>query len=115
MKYRAIDPSKSEMADALDRWGAHHHADLLRGHTVYVSSAKGDDSNDGLSIDRPKRTIDAAKNVMRDGHHDWMILRPGETYEAIEPASRMLGEVLIVLILVALATGLLALGLWSFA
>jgi hypothetical protein len=51
--------------------------------TFYVSTAAGDDSNDGLSEGRPLRTVQAAIEKVRDGHADWIILRPGEDYPTL--------------------------------
>lgn len=55
---------------------------------VYVSSSKGDDGYNGLfpepagfqSLDGPKATISAGKNVLRDGKPDWLLLRRGDTW-----------------------------------
>lgn len=46
---------------------------------VYVA-ANGNDANDGLSTSTPKLTIDSAKQLMRDGFPDWMLLRRGDTF-----------------------------------
>lgn len=48
---------------------------------VYVSSSQGDDANDGLSPDTPKRTIAAGYRLLRDGHPDWLLLRAGDVWE----------------------------------
>jgi hypothetical protein len=47
---------------------------------VYVSSSLGDDNNDGLSEQTPKRTIDAGKRLLRHGQPDWLLLRRGDTW-----------------------------------
>lgn len=47
---------------------------------VYVSSSAGNDSNNGLSENAPKRSIAAAYAVMRNGYPDHMLLRRGDTW-----------------------------------
>ncbi len=47
---------------------------------VFVSSSLGNDANNGLSEDKPKRTIAAAKALMRHGFPDWLLLRKGDTW-----------------------------------
>lgn len=44
---------------------------------VWLSSTKGDDANDGLSVERPKRTMEAAHALLRAGKPDWLMLMPG--------------------------------------
>lgn len=48
--------------------------------TVYVSSSQGNDSNDGLSPSRPVRTIERAKQIVRHGYPDWVLLKRGDTF-----------------------------------
>lgn len=48
--------------------------------TVYVSSSTGNDANDGLSPAKPKKTINAAKNQLRDGFPDWLLLKSGDVW-----------------------------------
>ncbi len=48
--------------------------------TVYVSSSSGNDSNDGLSEQRPKRTLAAGKALMRNGYPDWLVLKKGDRW-----------------------------------
>ncbi|MEZ6233630.1 MAG: right-handed parallel beta-helix repeat-containing protein [Phycisphaerales bacterium] len=47
---------------------------------IFVSSSLGDDVNDGLSPDRPKRTLDNARRQVRSGHPDWVLLRRGDEW-----------------------------------
>jgi hypothetical protein len=47
---------------------------------IYVSSSQGNDSNDGLSPDRPKRTIFAGFSLLRDNSGDQLLLRRGDTF-----------------------------------
>ena len=47
---------------------------------IYVSYSSGDDNNDGLSETSPKKTIEAADQLMRDGYPDHMLLRRGDTW-----------------------------------
>jgi hypothetical protein len=46
---------------------------------IYVSSS-GNDNNNGLSEQAPKRTIAAAKSLVRDGFPDWIRLRKGDVW-----------------------------------
>src|SRR6056297_2336788 len=47
---------------------------------IYVSSSEGNDSNDGLSEQSPKRTIAAGKDLLRYGYPDWMLLKKGDVW-----------------------------------
>ncbi|TAJ23875.1 MAG: right-handed parallel beta-helix repeat-containing protein [Planctomycetota bacterium] len=47
---------------------------------VYVSSSSGDDANDGLAPAQAKRTLAAAKSLLRHGYPDWMLLRRGDVW-----------------------------------
>jgi len=47
---------------------------------IYVSSAMGNDSNDGRSVGRPVKTIARAYALIRDGKPDWVRLRRGDTF-----------------------------------
>jgi len=47
---------------------------------IYVSSAAGNDNNDGRSITRPVKTIARAYDLIRDGQPDWILLRRGDTF-----------------------------------
>jgi hypothetical protein len=47
---------------------------------VYVSSSSGSDSNSGLSIDKPVKSLGRAKSLVRDGKPDWMLLKSGDTF-----------------------------------
>jgi len=49
---------------------------------LYVSSSRGDDANDGRTPRRPKATIEAAAEDLRDGAPDWLLLRRGDAWEA---------------------------------
>jgi len=49
---------------------------------VYVSSSEGNDSNDGLSMNKPKRTIPAGIALLRNGYPDWLLLKRGDTFDA---------------------------------
>jgi len=50
-------------------------------HTVFVSSSGGDDRNDGLSPATAKRTIAAAKELLRHGFPDWLLLKRGDVWQ----------------------------------
>lgn len=47
---------------------------------IYVSYSQGDNNNDGLSPSSPKKTIEAADALMRDGYPDHMLLKRGDTW-----------------------------------
>ncbi len=47
---------------------------------IYVSSSAGNDSNDGLSPESPKRTIAAGRDMLRHGQPDWLLLRRGDVW-----------------------------------
>lgn len=49
---------------------------------VYVSSSTGDDANDGLSPETPKRTISAGNALLRDHFPDHLLLKRGDVFEA---------------------------------
>jgi hypothetical protein len=49
--------------------------------TVYVSSTTGDDANDGLGEARAKRSLAAAKALLRHGFPDRLLLRRGDTWQ----------------------------------
>ncbi|MEO1583871.1 MAG: hypothetical protein AAFR96_04770 [Planctomycetota bacterium] len=46
---------------------------------IYVSSS-GNDSNDGRSPTRPKRTVAAGLRELRTGYPDWLLLKAGDTF-----------------------------------
>lgn len=48
--------------------------------TVYVSSSYGLDTNDGLSSDKPKKTISAGVSQLRTGYPDWLLLKRGDVF-----------------------------------
>jgi hypothetical protein len=54
--------------------------------TVYVSSSSGNDGNKGLTEAEPKRTVGAAKKLLRDGFPDRLLLRKGDVWD--EPLGR---------------------------
>lgn len=47
---------------------------------IYVSSSTGDDSNDGLSPERPVRTVKQGKSQLRDGFPDWLLFKRGDVW-----------------------------------
>jgi hypothetical protein len=49
--------------------------------TLYVSSSAGDDDNDGLSEAKPKRSIAAAKRLLRKGFPDRLLLKKGDAFD----------------------------------
>ncbi|HEX7009389.1 MAG TPA: right-handed parallel beta-helix repeat-containing protein, partial [Phycisphaeraceae bacterium] len=48
---------------------------------IYVSSSQGDDDNDGLTENRPVRTLAKAYSLLRSGSPDWMLLKRGDTFD----------------------------------
>jgi hypothetical protein len=48
--------------------------------TVYVSSSSGSDSNNGLSSDRPVRTIAKGVSLLRDNAPDHLLLNRGDSW-----------------------------------
>lgn len=47
---------------------------------IYVSSSTGNDSNNGLSQQSPKKTLAAGYGLLRDGYPDWLLLKSGDTW-----------------------------------
>jgi len=47
---------------------------------IYVSSSKGDDANDGLSVDMPLKSFVAAQKLLRDEYPDWLLLKRGDVW-----------------------------------
>lgn len=47
---------------------------------IYVSYSQGDADNDGLTEASPKKSIEAADELMRDGYPDHMLLKRGDTW-----------------------------------
>lgn len=48
---------------------------------IYVSSSEGRDSNDGRSPRTPKRTVKAAKALLRNGRPDWLLFKRGDVWK----------------------------------
>lgn len=48
---------------------------------VVYCSTSGNDANSGLSPSRPKQTLLAARNLLRPGMPDWLLLKKGDTWE----------------------------------
>lgn len=48
---------------------------------VYVSSSEGSDTNDGLSERTPVKTIRKARDIVRQGMPDWLMLKRGDVFE----------------------------------
>lgn len=57
---------------------------------VYVSSSEGDDANDGLSPETPKKTIRAGNDLLRHGYPDHLLLKRGDVFPA--EANNILGN-----------------------
>ncbi len=47
---------------------------------IFYVSESGSDSNDGLSPQRPLRTVGEGVRRLRDGKPDWLLLRRGDTF-----------------------------------
>jgi len=54
---------------------------------VYVSSSEGDDTGDGLSPERPLKTLAKGMSLLRDGYPDWLLLKRGDAWQ--EPLGRL--------------------------
>ena len=48
--------------------------------TVYVSTTDGNDANSGLAESTPKRSIGAARSLLRQGFPDWLLLKRGDIW-----------------------------------
>lgn len=72
------DPSEASNREAHAFWSWEPGPDSL---VVYVSSA-GDDANPGTDSALPVRTIAHAAELVRDGHHDFILLRRGDVFTA---------------------------------
>ena len=48
---------------------------------LHVSSSDGDDRNNGLTPERPFATVERAKEFLRDGHPDRLLLKAGDVFE----------------------------------
>ncbi len=62
----------------------HNGWSVLRGSPgslfVFVSDTIGNDANDGLSAQAPKKTIAAAKALLRHGEPDYLMIRRGDVF-----------------------------------
>lgn len=47
---------------------------------VYVSDSVGDDSNDGLSINTPRKSLVSGYLLLRDKFPDWLLLKRGDRF-----------------------------------
>lgn len=47
---------------------------------IYVSDSVGNDNNDGLSENAPKKTVAAGAALLRTGFPDWLLLKAGDTW-----------------------------------
>lgn len=48
---------------------------------IYVSNSTGNDANNGLSEQTPKKTLGAGYALLRDGYPDWLLLKCGDTWD----------------------------------
>ena len=51
--------------------------------TVYVSFSGGDDANDGLAPESPKKTFAAGYELLRDGYPDHLLLKRGDEWPEV--------------------------------
>lgn len=58
---------------------------------VFVSSSEGNDINSGRSPAHAVRSLERAKELMRDGSADWMLLRKGDTWNEVFGSWRISG------------------------
>ena len=49
---------------------------------IYVSNSEGNDNNDGRSPSTPVKTITKGASLVRDGHHDFLLLKRGDTWNS---------------------------------
>jgi len=54
---------------------------------IFVSSSEGADANDGLSPERPLKTISKGFALLRNDHSDWLLLKRGDVW--YEPLGRI--------------------------
>jgi hypothetical protein len=47
---------------------------------IFVSSSRGDDSNNGRSPNQAVRSVARGKSMLRDGHADWLLLKRGDVF-----------------------------------
>jgi len=47
---------------------------------IYVSASRGRDAHAGRSAESPVRTIERAKQLVRDGRPDWVVFRAGDVW-----------------------------------
>jgi len=85
-RYR-VAATNLEGSSATTEWGGvivvSGWTELIRSpdsRVVYVSSSEGSDSNDGLSPERPVRTLAAGYALLRHGYPDWMLLKRGDLW-----------------------------------
>jgi len=71
---------------AIDSMGWTVFSRIADTRVIYVSSSRGNDSNDGLRETRPKKTLGAAYALLRDGYPDHMLLKKGDTWDTGLPA-----------------------------
>jgi len=50
---------------------------------IYVSNSEGDDSNDGLSPEFPKKTAEAGIELLRNNMPDWLLFKKGDSWPEI--------------------------------
>lgn len=48
---------------------------------IYVSNSTGNDANDGTAWWKAVKSIERAKDLVRNGYPDWVLLRRGDTWE----------------------------------
>ena len=49
---------------------------------IYVSNSNGNDNNDGLSPSTAVKTITKGASLVRHGHHDFLLLKRGDTWSS---------------------------------
>jgi hypothetical protein len=48
---------------------------------IYVSSSEGNDSNDGLTEDKPLKTVAKGLSTLRNGSPDWVLFKRGDVWK----------------------------------
>ncbi|MFW5921338.1 MAG: hypothetical protein ACOCUS_05815 [Polyangiales bacterium] len=85
-----VDPSAHYRFPLDDGW-----ADIAPGSThtkIYVSSSTGSDDNDGSSPDAALATLEAARDQLREGSSDWILLARGDVFGGVRFREELNGE-----------------------
>jgi len=59
---------------------------------IYLSTSEGSDSNSGFSPDAPVASWNRARNLLREGSSDWVLLKRGDTFGGVRFRDEFRGE-----------------------